>query len=195
MELQRFLSLLAACIGFVGAIFLAKGVLSLSPKAMLDLTPPHSRIDYAPEQIASLATQKANTLIGVIYIGGAFVIQVISLMFSNYGKLVTETRWTGFWIILAIISLVAIIFSITNVKIRDWYRIEMGKIEVRQHCIDTFSRVRVDPVNVKGIEHMSFELLGLKKRDSESIEGFINRVAEYIGWTIPKNIDFSEFGE
>lgn len=193
MELHRFLSLLAALIGFIGAVFLAKGTLALTPKAMLDLTTPHSRFDCAPEQIFSLATQKADTMVGVIYIGAAFVIQIISLLFANSGKFVTESRWVAFWIALAIVSLLTIIFSLANIRIRDWYRLEMGKLEVKAHCGHTFSRERIDPGSVKGIQPMAKDLLDLTREESESMADFLRRVANYVGYKIPDGVDLSTF--
>lgn len=190
MELHRFLSLLAAFIGLVGAMFLSKGVLALTPKAMLDLTPPHSRIGYSPELIASLANQKADTIIGVIYIGGAFLIQVVSLISFGGQKSFTESRWMGFWMVLAIVSLVTVIFSLADIKIRGWYKVEMGKIEVRWKFSDTFSRERFDSVNIKELEVMAQELLGLKRGKSETTVDLVKRIARYVEYA--NDIDVSK---
>jgi len=57
--------------------FLAKGIVGLSPKGMLRLTSPYSRIAYGPEQIDSMVGQKADSLVGVIYIFLAFLINRI----------------------------------------------------------------------------------------------------------------------
>jgi len=193
MDLQKFLSLFACLMGFIGAIFLAKGVLALSPKAMLELTPPHARIGYAPEHIVSLATQKADTLIGVIYIGSAFVIQIISLLSSSRGKLITETRWMGFWIVLAIISLITIIFSLSNVKIRHWYRIKMGKLEVERHCNYHYSKNDFSERFVRETETMSRELLDLQRKDTESNSDFMRRVSQLVECPILDQVDFSKY--
>ncbi len=81
MHLHRFLSLLAAFIGLIGAVFLAKGVLVLSSKDMLHSTTHYSAMGWPSKQIIfSMATQKADTSIGIAYIFLAFVIQVVSLI-------------------------------------------------------------------------------------------------------------------
>jgi len=193
MELQRFLSLLAAFIGFIGAIFLAKGVLALSPKATLDLTTPHSRWGYAPEQIVSLATQKANTLIGVVFIVSAFLIQVVSLICFNGGKSVAESRWIAFWIALAIVSIVTVIFSFLNLKIRNWYRIEMGKLEVERRCTYYYSKSDFSKRFIREVETMSRELLDLQRAENESNGDFIKRVFEFVECPILDQVDFSKY--
>ena len=191
MGLQRFFSLLAASIGLIGAVFLSKGVVILSPKVMLHLTSPYSRYAYAPEQIASMATQKADALIGVVYIFLAFLIQVFSLIFVTGESSFIKSRWMGFWIVFTIVSILTVIFSLINIKIRDYYKLETGKIAVKDYCIKRLERKVIDPVNIKSLETMSQELLNLKKEDSETKADFIKRIAKYVEWTIPDDIDFS----
>jgi len=81
MELSKFFSLLATCLGLGGSIFLAKGIVGLSPNGMLRLTSPYSRFAYATEQIDSMAGQKADALVGVVIIFLAFLIQGGALVF------------------------------------------------------------------------------------------------------------------
>lgn len=193
MELHRFLSLLAACIGFVGAIFLSKGVLSLSPKAMLELTPPHARIAYAPEQIASLASQKADTLTGVLCILIAFSVQVISLLFFTGSGVFIRSRWITFWVALAIVSLLTIVFSLAGLKVRNWYRIEMGKLEIRWHYAERFQDNTFDVGAVRGAIAMAKDLLDLQKEEDELISEFLKRVFNYVGCPVPNHIDLKKF--
>jgi hypothetical protein len=191
MELHRFLSLLAALLGLIGAIFLSKGVLALTPKTMLHLTTPHSRTDYAPEQIRSLATQKADTSSGVIYVLLAFSIQAFSLIFVSNDILLVKSRWMGFWVAVAIVAIFTVVFSIMNIRIRDYYTLVIGKIEVKNHCADSFLGI-VEPVHAKELEGKSKELLNLKREESETQVDFIKRISEYVGYSIPKDTDFSK---
>lgn len=196
MEWNRILSLFAASLGLVGAVFLAKGVLVLNPRDMLHLTSPYSRIDYAPEQIDSMATQKADILVGLIYIFLAFFIQVISLIFiADQACSFIKSRWMLFWIVSAMLLIMTIIFTLVDLKIRIYYKLEIGKIAVKDHCIHTFSRKVIDPVNVKGLEPMAQALLDLKREDSETRANFIKRVAEYVDYSIPDDVDFSKIDE
>lgn len=191
MELHRFLSLLAALLGLVGAIFLSKSVLALTPKTMLHLTSPYAGWASAPEQNRSFATQKADTSSGVIYILLAFLIQTFSLIFVSNDILLVKSRWMGFWIAVAIITIFTVVFSIMNTKLRDYYTLAIGKIAVKNYFTDTFVGI-VEPANAKGLEGMSEELLDLKREDLETQVDFIKRISEYVGYSIPKDTDFSK---
>ncbi len=193
MELHKFLSLLAAFSGLIGTVFLSKGVLALSPEAMLDLTPPHSLIGYSPEIIASLAAQKSDTLTGVMFIGIAFLVQIISLLSVNDEIYLFKSRWLGFWVVLAVISFVTIIFSLADIKINTWYKHKMGKIEIRQKFGMIFSRKKFDPVEIQGLKPMSMQLLGFGKDYSKVNSTFIKELAKYVEYSIPNDIDLSQF--
>ena len=97
----------------------------------------------------------------------------------------------GFWIVFAIVSILTVLFSLINIKIRDYYKLETGKIAVKDYCTNRFERKVLDPVNIKGLETMSQELLNLKREDSETKVDFIKRIAKYVEWIIPDDIDFS----
>ena len=193
MELRRFLSLLAAFVGLIGAIFLSKGVLALSPEAMLALTPPYSRMGYAPEIIASMATQKSDTLTGVTLIGLAFLIQVISLLFVNDEMPFFKSRWLGFWVVLMVVSFLAMVFSLADMKICTWYRHQIGQIEIRRKFEKIFSRKRIDPVSIQGLKSMSKDLLDFGKDYPKANSAFIKELAKYVEYSIPNDIELSQF--
>ena len=190
MELNRFLSLLAAGIGLVGALFLSRAVVVLSPKVMLHLTTPYSRIAYAPEQVASMAAQKADAQIGVFCILLAFVIQVGSLIFVKENTAFTSTRWMGVWVAVAIVSVSAVFFSYLNPRMRDKNKLEVGKVVVREYCENRITGI-VDPANADSLWKKAEQLINLNKEDSESIIDFIKRVSAYVGYSIPSDTDFS----
>lgn len=191
MSLRRFLSLLAACIGLFGAIFLAKGLIVLNPRAILHLTSPYARIAYAPEQISSMAGQKADALIGVIYISLAFLIQVCSLIFVDDKTNFIKTKWLGFWIVIAIVSVLTVIFSFINIRVSSHIRLETGKVAVKDYLAKRLNRM-VNLSDVKTLEKVSEDLLDINKRNDETRVDFIKRIAEYVGWTIIKETDFSK---
>jgi len=179
MEIQKFLSLLAALIGFVGALFLSKGVLSLSPKAMLELTSPYSRIGYAPEQIISFAKRKADTVMGVFYILIAFLLQIISIVFFSKSLFLFRSQWLGFWIALAIVATLTIISSFASSRVSNWHRNEMGKIKICSHGSRYLLKDDFSERCAKEIESMARDLLGMKREGNESTCEFIKRVYEY----------------
>lgn len=191
MELSKFLSLLATCFGLGGSIFLAKGIVGLSPKGMLRLTSPYSRFAYAPEQIDSMAAQKADALVGVVIIFLAFLIQGGALVFVEDGTVLFKAGWTGVCIALAATLILTIIFSLVGKTFRNHTKLAIGKIAIRDYCADRFKGM-IDPVNAKSLETMSQELLNMNRGASETKVDFIKRIAEYVDWKIPKGTDFSK---
>jgi hypothetical protein len=194
MELHNFLSLLAACFGLSGSIFLARGIIGLSPKNMLRLTSPYSRIGYAPEQIYSMAAQKADALIGAIYIFLAFLVQVGALIFVEHSTVFVKDKWTSVCIALVATLLVTIIFSLMDKAFRNHTKFAIGKVAIRDHCAGLFAGI-IDPVNAKSLEKMAQELLNINRGDSETTVDFIKRIAKDVNWEIPKETDFSRIAE
>jgi hypothetical protein len=191
MELSKFLSLLATCFGLCGSIFLAKGLVGLSPEGMLRLTSPYSRFAYAPEQIDSRAGQKADSLVGVIYIFLAFLIQAGALIFVEDGTVLFKTHRTGICIVLAATLILTVIFSFADKKLRIYNRLSIGKIAVKDYCARRFSGT-IEPVNAQSLETMSQELLNINRGASETKVDFIRRIARYVDWKIPKETYFSK---
>ena len=63
MEVNNLINLLSALLGLSGTVFMANGIVGMNPRAMLRLTAPYSRMAYAPEQIDSMASQKADVIV------------------------------------------------------------------------------------------------------------------------------------
>lgn len=191
METQKLFSLLAASIGLVGALFLTKSVVILTPKIMLQLTSPYSRVGYAPEQIASMAAQKADAVIGIVFVIIAFTIQVISLMFTSDDGVIINSRWLSIWIVLAVVSSMTIAFTLFGFHLRTRYKFETGKIALYDCFSSNFKR-RIDPVHLGTVPTMAKELLDIEKTDGESDFQFFKRISKLIGWKIPDGCDISK---
>ncbi|MDD5692189.1 MAG: hypothetical protein PHP10_03310 [Candidatus Omnitrophica bacterium] len=190
MGWQRFLSLISATIGLIGAIFLAKSFLALTPKEILYLTSPYSRMAFAPEQIASMSAQKADAIIGVFFILLAFTGQIFTLVFLNEVTPFVNSRWIGFWIAIVCTSVLTLIFSFIDLKIAKHIRLETGKIAVREYCERSLNCEKVDPVNLKSLGIMAHDLLDMTKKVDENTPGFYKRIFEYISWNYSDSTDF-----
>jgi hypothetical protein len=194
MELSKFFSLLATCLGLGGSIFLAKGIVGLSPNGMLRLTSPYSRLAYAPEQIDSMAGQKADALVGVVIIFLAFLIQGGALVFVEDGTVLFKAGWTGVCIALVATLILMVIFSFVDKIFQNHTKLAIGKIAIRDYCADRFNGM-IDPVNAKSLETMSQQLLNMSRETAETKVDFIKRIAKYVDWKISKETDFSRITE
>ena len=190
MDLQKFLSLISAGIGLIGALFLAKSFIAQSPNDILHLTSPYSRIAFAPEQIVSMSAQKADAIIGVIFILFAFIGQICALVLVHEATPFVASRWFSFWIAAACVSVLTAIFSFVDLKLSNYIRRETGKVAIRDYCEARFTREKCDPVNLESLKVMGEELLGMNKKPNESNADFIQRIFVLAGLNCPDNPDF-----
>ena len=68
----------------------------------------------------------------------------------------------------------------------------MEKLVARDYCTRRFVDRPVDTANAESLEDMSYEYFNLKRMDAETQIDFIKRIANYVGWSIPADIDFSK---
>lgn len=191
MEFDMFFSLLAVCLGLIGSVFLAKGIVFLSAKNLLRLTSPYTRWAYAPEQINSLAAQKADALTDVLVIFLAFLTQLAALVIAGRDSPLFKTQWAGILMLLAIILPLAIVAYFAGKWYRNRTRLAIGKIAVKEYCVEGFERV-IDPSTLKSLETMAKDLLGMGRGIAEGRVDFLNRLAKHVGWAIPAGADFSK---
>lgn len=195
MKLSRFLSLMAACIGLVGAIKMAWSIFALSPEAILHLTSPYSRVAHAPEQIASLVEQKADTLIGVFGVALAFLIEIVSLIFVKEDTNIPLIRkikkqWlrTLSGVLIIILIVLSLVWGSKNANsiIVGQNKLSVGKLAVKNH-LSFIHRIKKKPdiKDIEYIEEMCGDLLGFRKNDSETSTAFLKRVSDYVEWNEP----------
>ena len=191
MEVNSLINLLSACLGLSGAIFMANGIVGMKPSDMLRLTAPYSRMAYAPEQIESMASQKADIFTGVLFILIAFLIQVVSIVLIPNEVKFGATKWVGILLVLTITVILLFIGYWVRKNIWQNNKSEIGKLALRDYCEGRFSSA-IDPGNAESFVKMSEELLSIGKKRDETTVDFIKRKAVYINWEIPVETDFSK---
>ncbi len=78
MEIGTFLQLISACIGIIGSIFFAQGIMRQSISSMADVS--SSYWDSNPHMVITMAAQKADYLFGGGLIMLAFSTQLLSFL-------------------------------------------------------------------------------------------------------------------
>ena len=158
---------------------------------MLRSTMHYSAMAWPSKQIiSSMAVQKADTLIGFVFIFIAFSIQIISLFVSDKVA-VHENLFRCVVLALTFVCILTVILFLVDRGIRQYNELEMEKFYVQDYCRRRFIGRPIDPANAKGLEDMSQEYFSLKREDSEGQIDFIKRIAKYVGWDIPEDTDFS----
>jgi len=191
MALHKFLSLLAVVMGFVGAVFLAKGILVLRPKDMLETTTHYSAMGWPSKQIiSSMAVQKADTLIGFVCMFLALLIQVVAILVNKEIGF-AKNQLAAFCSAFIFVAALTIILYVVDNGVRNYFGFEMKKLVAQDYCSKRFVGRPVDSANFKGLQDMVREYFRLERGASESCADFIKRVARHVGWTVPDDIDFS----
>jgi len=196
MELHRFLSLLATLIGLIGAAFVAKGIVILSPEEMIRSTTHYSAMAWPSKRIiTSMSTDQADTLVGFIFVFLACLIQAIAIFVNEevpFCKSSARSVMVAFVFVLVLI----IMFYFVNKGIRDYDISKMQKYVIKDYCTERFIGRSVDRASAQGLEDMISEYLPeLERKDSESQKDFIKRIADYASCILPNNTDFSSLEE
>lgn len=195
MKLQTFLSLVSAMIGLIGVVFVSQGAL-LKPIDMIRSTTHFSAMAWpSNEIISSLASQKHNTLIGVVYVMIAFAIQVVSLMLIDENVVFLNKRIFAIVLACAFVLILAIILTVINRSLRESDELAMKRFVARDYCDSRFMHRPVERANAKGIEDMSLEYFNIEKETTETSAELIVRIAAYIQWEVPVDIDFSKLND
>jgi hypothetical protein len=78
MLLSTFIQIIAACLGIIGSLFFAIGIMRQSIEAMANLS--GSYWDWNPHMVSALVAQKADYLFGGCIIVLAFTTQLLSFL-------------------------------------------------------------------------------------------------------------------
>lgn len=93
MTIGSLLQLIAACVGIIGSLFFAIGVMRQSVDAMANLSGTY--FDWNPHMPPALAAQKADYLLGGGLILIAFVLQLLSFFPHPDSIALTAEQGTG----------------------------------------------------------------------------------------------------
>ena len=120
MTLSHLLSIIAAILGFSGAIFLSYGILATTPPVMAKLS--QACWDRNPEVVKNVCGTKADYFCGVTLIVIAFALQIVGLIFAQDGCQVFHEYWTGVIIGIILCLCVIAIFLGLNKSKRNFYQ-------------------------------------------------------------------------
>ena len=95
MSASSFVQLIAACVGIIGSLFFAIGVMRQSTEAMARLSGTYW--DWNPNMPPALAAQKADYLFGGGLIVLAFSVQLASFFFSSASYLSPQATSLAPW--------------------------------------------------------------------------------------------------
>jgi len=191
MTLYRFLSLIAASIGFVGAVFMSKSLLYLTPERMLSQTTAESLIKYSPNQIKAITSQKAHAVSGATAIFIAFLIQCVTLILIDEKIVFWKGHVVFIFIFISWVLILLVLWCILTC-ITEFLDQRYKRSVIASKLGSIFKSRKVTKEDAGLIEGMAQDLLGLDRYPQESTEEFIKRIAKFVGQPVITGIDLSE---
>lgn len=124
MSASSLIQLMAACIGIIGSLFFAIGVMRQSAEAMGRLS--GSYWDSNPHMPKALATQKADYLFGGSLIVVAFVLQLASFFAPANGQVLStsQARWAP-WIALILTTLAFFVLRVLAIRVASHFQVQV----------------------------------------------------------------------
>lgn len=123
MSTILLIQLAAACIGIVGSLFFAIGVMRQTVEAMARLSGTYW--DWNPHLPPALAAQKADYLFGGGLIGVAFVLQLVSFFASSEPLLSPLQSQLAPWLAGAATLIIFVILRLGATRLAKHYEVEI----------------------------------------------------------------------
>ncbi len=190
MCLDRFLTLLAVIIAFLGSIFLLKGILALSPDLMAKQVQTY--LGYSLPQIQAQAGQKADAICGVAFVAIAFLLQMINLALVDEGITSFGSKMMGVITAIALSAVLSLTLLSINYGIRERQKNAIGGVLADQKLERIFTKKTVTIADTKELENLAKVLLSIDVSNVDDPEVLLGRVAEVIGKEVPAGLDFSQ---
>lgn len=128
MSRDRLLTLFSSLLDIFGALFMAKGVLGMSPDVMAKLSSTY--IGFNQFDVENLASQKADLLVGLILVLIAFGVSIVSFLFPHPESLskIVGSYWSTFVFAFLISFLIACLAYWANHELRLNFMLETQQI-------------------------------------------------------------------
>ena len=185
MSIEKFLSLSAIILGFIGTVFLLKGVLRLTRDVIGEIG--QTRFGYSIQLIENLVTQKADTICGFILIVIAFSLQLIQAVPNLSVIRLPGTNLRSYILTIIFIVIISVIMLSINFGIRK-YNSKKARIFIVKYYVELvlLKDDILDLAQLHSVEVHSSELLDLTREKKETDNDFLLRLGTAI------NIDFSK---
>lgn len=195
MNPDKMLSLGATILGFSGSIFLAIGVLYLTPDMIAEQA--KTKTWYNPEQLHNIATQKAHFECGIVLVVVAFLLQSINLIvsheriskiFSFFGKDVSLV------IPLSLILILGAVIADSILKKK--HKFDSHKSLAKDYLLNiSLKDNKVSDGEYKELMERTEKYLNFRVEPEKSKASNLKRYADFLGVRIPSNADLNELEE
>lgn len=131
MSLAAVIQLIGACVGILGSLFFAIGIIRQNAEAMARLS--YTYWDANPHMPAMLAAQKADYVFGGGLIVLAFALQLVSFFATNPVLLVSVAHAATFpWLALVGTVVAFVVFRLASGRLARHYQAQVEDVMRRQ---------------------------------------------------------------
>lgn len=127
MSLANLVQLIAACVGVMGSLFFAIGVIRQNAHAMARLS--SSYWDASAHMLRALASQKAEYILGGGLIVAAFALQFASFFATDTSPLLTGSAATvAPWLALAVTLVLFLIVRAASARLANHFQAQVEEL-------------------------------------------------------------------
>ncbi|WP_333593600.1 hypothetical protein [Anaerospora hongkongensis] len=172
MTVDVFINIVVVLLNLIGTYFMARGLLSLSPKDILKSHPTYSSVYHSKAEMTVMVKNRIETAMGIIIIIFAVGLQIM-LFVNDSWKLIFIN--TGVTVFLSL-CLILIFFFLTKTVIPKY--IEKKVTEVNKYYVISEVQSGNCPFTNSGFFARRIEdYFGLFKQEGETDDDFVERVA------------------
>lgn len=173
MDLDKFLNLLATLLGALGSIYVMLSIMAMSPDLMLRQT--QTSWDFNIPQIEALASQKAENVVGFVFVVIAFVLATITIAFVPDGVRIFESKWLALALAAVLAGGLYATLHFVSQGISRHQKLAIGKIVTSQYLDQIISRGRMGVADSLPLPIYARELLELDVPPGESTRSLTQR--------------------
>ena len=190
MDLFRFLNLLATVFGTLGSIYVLKAFIDLSPDLIDRLS--QTVWDVSTAQVDSLTKQRADRIVGAIFVLIAFVLALVNLAFVPNGITVFGGN---IGLALALAASIAGVAYVTLYFIGDAcqkdQRRAVARLIVTRDLEGIFVKKQLTKADIPTLKFDAQTWLGMQLKDADPPGVLLQRMAGEVGKPIPPDFDAS----
>ena len=188
MQIDHFLSIIAAITTFFGTIFLLGAVFRLTPRVIARLSAmPYG--GFSPEQLETLSKEKADICSGVILIVFAFVLEMLSLVLPPDQRQILDGNYKIALYVTVSLSIMMVLFVYgLNVSLRSYNEERAKRAVVRSRLERALQQNPIEraywTITIEGAE----AILGIERGVNETVREFLQRLARELQVPFPRDV-------
>jgi len=186
VQIERFLSIIAAISGFGGAMFILKGVLRLSPDLIAAISQTYWGVNRA--QVKNLSSQRADVISGASLILLAFTNEILILFFIREPNQLFDHYGVGATVATEVSIIILAVFWGVSDQLSNCYESRAIFLLAKWRVERAIDNDPVRSTDLIGIEDTARSLLGMERLENERDREFLHRLAERLEIHLPDNL-------